>query len=337
MMSKVLVAALSLAGLGNAALVTSPSEAQTRFLFAKHMAQHSLSFQSAEEMEHRYGVFAAHLEHVTKHNEAYERGEHTHFLAMNEFATFEQEEFSRLFKGYRARELKSSHPEFGSVFEHDGSEIPASVDWRTKGVVAPVENQGQCGSCWSFSAAGSITGLNAYVTGSLVQVSEQQFVDCVAGGADTCQVGGEMTQAFEYAISKGGVEPESDYPYCACSNGQCKFDQSDATITVVKGYKSVAEGDEASTLAAVAANPTVSVAVNAAGLNWQLYGGGVMSSSCANGQNNLDHGVLLVGYDSDSAIIKNSWGSGWGESGYIQLKRGINQCGYADDASYPTN
>merc|ERR1711964_809717 len=96
-------------------------------------------------------------------------------------------------------------------------------------------------------------------------------------------------------------------------------------------------GDETATLAAVAANPTVSIAVNAAGLNWQLYGGGVMGSSCANSPNDLDHGVLLVGYNDQAAIVKNSWGASWGENGYIQLKRGINQCGYADDASFPTS
>lgn len=336
MLAKLAAAAVAFAAVANGAVVTNDlQEAQHRFLFAKHQAQFGLEFQP-EEVEYRFTVFRQNLAHVEKHNAEYEAGNHTHWLEMNEFAHMTNSEFSAYMKGYRRREVPRDSKAHLGEFEHDGAAVEGTIDWRTKGVVAPVENQGQCGSCWSFSAAGAITGLNAYKTGNLVQVSEQEFVDCVNGGADTCQVGGEMTQAFEFAINKGGVEPESDYPYCACSGNQCKFDQSDATIDVVKGYKNVPQGDENALYAALMEQPTISIAVNAAGMNWQLYGGGVMSSSCPGSPSDLDHGVLLVGVTEDAALVKNSWGASWGESGFISLKKGIDQCGLAQDASFPT-
>ena len=186
-------------------------------------------------------------------------------------------------------------------------------------------------------------GLHALQTGEAVSLSEQQLVDCVNGGANTCNRGGLMDQAFEYVINAPGIESDADYPYMS-GGGQsgfpCKFDASKVAAKI-SGYQDVQSGSEDALAAAVAGHPTVSVAINAGEPSFQFYSGGVYApSSCPA---NLDHGVLAVGYGSDSSsgkdywIVKNSWGPNWGLSGYIWMARNAgNLCGIATAASYPT-
>jgi cathepsin L len=182
---------------------------------------------------------------------------------------------------------------------------------------------------------------HALATKNLVSLSEQELVDCVNGGADTCTVGGEMYQAFEYVISAGGEELESSYPYSGTSGNTCKFDKSQVAATI-SSYANVTSGDESALQSAVAQQP-VSIAIDASSIWFQLYSSGVYDdSSCKNDYNDLDHGVLAAGYGHDTAsgkdywVVKNSWGAFWGQSGYIYMVRNKNnQCGVATDASYP--
>jgi cathepsin L len=203
----------------------------------------------------------------------------------------------------------------------------------------PVKNQGQCGSCWSFSTTGSTEGAHAIKTGNLVSLSEQNLMDCSTSYGNNGCNGGLMDDAFQYIIANNGIDTESCYPYQA-QDGTCQYSTSciGATLT---SYQDIAQGSESDLQAAVANNGPVSVAIDAGLSSFQFYSGGVYSDSgCGNQPNDLDHGVLAVGYGTlggqDMWIVKNSWGSSWGVNGYIMMARNDNNmCGIATMASYP--
>merc|ERR1711916_237449 len=190
-------------------------------------------------------------------------------------------------------------------------------------------DQGQCGSCWAFSTTGGLEGAWQISTGSLTSMSEQQFVDCAKSAGAGCQ-GGDMGSAFQWAESQN-VATESSYPYTA-RDGSCKSSYTTAIPQGgVTGYKSVGQSTDA--LKSALQTGPVSVAIEADQFAFQLYSGGVLSSGCGT---NLDHGVLAVGYDDTSFKVKNSWGTSWGNNGYVQISQSGNTCGIHSDASYPT-
>jgi len=203
--------------------------------------------------------------------------------------------------------------------------------------VTPVKDQGMCGSCWAFSATGSMEGAHYISYGHLVYLSEQQLVDCSgAQGNEGCE-GGLMDQAFEYVIANSGITGEDQYPYTAKDGQTCDTNvTAEATIT---SYTDVTANSDQSLEDAVALAP-VSVAVEADQAVFQFYSSGVLSSPTCGTE--LDHGVLAVGYDTDPHagkywIVKNSWGSDWGMAGYLWIARqdGPGECGINMMASYP--
>jgi len=213
------------------------------------------------------------------------------------------------------------------------------VNWVNKGAVTPIKNQGQCGSCWSFSATGSMEGQQFIKKNKLVSLSEQNLVDCsTAQGNDGCN-GGLMDQAFQYVISNHGIDTEESYAYTATGPNACKF-SSEHIGDTISGFQDVTSGSESALQTAADAQP-VSVAIDAGHNSFQLYKGGVYyEPACSTSQ--LDHGVLVVGYGTDNSntaywLVKNSWGTDWGMNGYIQMSRNRNNnCGIATMASYPT-
>merc|ERR1711972_1051668 len=218
-----------------------------------------------------------------------------------------------------------------------GKTLADSVDWTTKGAVTPVKNQGQCGSCWSFSTTGALEGAWEIATGKLVSLSEQQFVDC--DKVDSGCSGGLMDNAFQYA-EKNAICTEESYSYTG-RGGTCKA--SSCTVGIpnggVTGFKDVAKDDMQALMEAVEKQP-VSIAIEADKAAFQSYRSGILSSSCGA---NLDHGVLLVGYGSEGGKdywkVKNSWGTSYGENGYVRLLRGkggAGECGLlSGPPSYP--
>jgi cathepsin F/cysteine peptidase B len=201
-----------------------------------------------------------------------------------------------------------------------------SVDWRTKGAVTAVKNQGECGSCWAFSATGSIEGSNFLKNGKLVSVSEEQLVDC--DKTDMGCSGGLPSNAFDVLKrDRYGAETEESYPYTAFTGrqGKCKESNGKKAATVT-GYDNMAH-DESQMAAAMSSNGPISIGVNA--MPWQMYSSGIMSArNCRASQ--PDHGVLAVAYgttgNQDYWVVKNSWGASWGEKGYIRVERGGNAC-----------
>jgi len=189
------------------------------------------------------------------------------------------------------------------------------VDWRTKGAVTPVKNQGQCGSCWAFSATGAIEGWMVAKAGKqLISLSEQAIVDCAKSAGQGCN-GGWPNKAIDYA-SQSGLPSESAYAYTG-RDGSCKS----FTPVVKPGGSSSGQGE--ATLGGQLAAQPVSVCVDASG-GFQSYHSGVFNGPCGT---QINHAILAVGSTAQYWIVKNSWGTSWGSSGYIYMAKGKNLCG----------
>ncbi|XP_071489902.1 cathepsin L-like peptidase [Diadema antillarum] len=303
--------------------------------FDQWKALHGKKYASVAEEAVKRLTWQRNLEMIVKHNLEHQRGLHTYRLGMNEFGDMTHEEFVSFFNGLKMTDKS----ERGSTFLAPANLVlPKSVDWRKEGYVTGVKNQLQCGSCWAFSATGSLEGQHFKKSGKLVSLSEQNLVDCSGPeGNDGCE-GGLMDQAFQYIMDNNGIDTEESYPYVG-QDGSCHFKASSVGATCT-GYKDIPSGDEEALTQAIASQGPISVAIDASHMSFQFYESGVYSEpACSSSQ--LDHGVLAVGYDStsdgtDYYIVKNSWGTSWGMKGYIWMSRNKNnQCGIATMSSYP--
>ena len=282
-------------------------------------------FYTPEEYETRFQIFTKNLEYINNQN----CNNYDYKLGINQFTDKTYDEI----KSYTGTTLKT----FDNV--HHEYKVPQStsaLDWRTVNnpagtiAVTDVKNQGQCGSCWSFSAAAATEGAWALSGNTLVSLSEQQLVDCSTANSG-CN-GGEMDLAFQY-IEQNGLCGYNAYPYTA-QQGTC---QTCSPVAKLQGYNDVSSGNETALFVELHYGP-VSVAIEADQSSFQFYSSGVFTGPCGT---NLDHGVTLVGYGLDETtgldywIVKNSWGTSWGEDGYIRMVRGQNMCGISLSASRP--
>jgi len=295
---------------------------------------HNKQYDSQFEFVRRL-IWESNLKYIQRHNLEYDNGVHSYSLGMNVFGDLTFEEFKAAYLG--AKLVRRNNTAATTYLSPENvKDLPDSVDWRTKGYVTGVKNQAQCGSCWAFSATGSLEGQYFRKTGTLESFSEQQLVDCSGDFGNMGCNGGLMDQAFDY-IQKFGIERESAYPYTA-RDGQCHYDAS-KVVTKVTGHVDIPTGNEAKLKEAVATVGPVSVAIDASHLSFQFYRSGVYNErSCSSSQ--LDHGVLAAGYGTEDNkaywLVKNSWGATWGQKGYIFMSRDKNnQCGIATAASYP--
>jgi len=302
------------------------SEQQTRF--NAWASSFNKVYQTPEESAYRFQVYQDNAKFVEEHD-AEARGFE---VALNEFADLTNAEFRAMYNGLNISKVP------GEMWEQSTlrGDAPATVDWRNHGAVTGVKNQGQCGSCWAFSTTGSTEGAHFIKNHRLVSLSEQNLVDCSGRFGNMGCNGGLMDSAFKYIIANHGVDTEASYPYHA-SQGTCKFNPANVGATLTS-YRDCPSGSETHLQEFVADAPT-SVAIDASHRSFQLYSRGVYNEpACSSSQ--LDHGVLAVGYgkegNADYWIVKNSWGAGWGMSGYILMSRDKrNQCGIATAASRP--
>ncbi|GAB4827066.1 hypothetical protein Ancab_033949 [Ancistrocladus abbreviatus] len=195
------------------------------------------------------------------------------------------------------------------------------------------------GCCWAFSAVEAMEGITKLKTGKLISLSEQELVDCDINGDDDGCEGGLMDSAFQFIIQNQGLATEAAYPYVRLDN-TCNSKKSALHAAKISGCEDVPANNQAALLKAVANQP-VSVAVDGGNFNFQFYSSGVLSGECGT---DLDHAVTAIGYGTTSNgvkywLVKNSWGTSWGEKGYMRLKRDISDkegtCGIAMMASYP--
>ncbi|KAG8365527.1 hypothetical protein BUALT_Bualt18G0114300 [Buddleja alternifolia] len=329
--------------LAAALLVMSASQATARTLpdasiIQRHetwMAQYGRVYKDEAEKAKRLKIFKEHVEYIESFNEA---GAKPYKLAVNKFADLTNEEFQASRNGFKmgshSKSSKVSSFRYANV-----SAVPSSMDWRKKGAVTGIKDQGQCGCCWAFSAVAATEGINQLKTGKLISLSEQELVDCDTSEDEGCN-GGLMDNAFEFIIGNHGLTTESNYPYEG-SDGTCNSKKESSSVAKITGYEDVPTNSESALLKAVANQP-VSVAIDASGNDFQFYSSGVFTGECGT---ELDHGVTAVGYDKTSDgtkywLVKNSWGSSWGENGYIRMQRDVDAaeglCGIAMQASYPT-
>ncbi|XP_031257871.1 senescence-specific cysteine protease SAG12-like [Pistacia vera] len=311
------------------------------FVLQRHqewMAQHGRVYKDAQEKERRYNIFKNNLEYIENFNNDVDRG---YKLAINKFADLTNEEFRGLYTGYKRKTSKAVTTSKDTSFTHVNlTAVPASLDWRKKGAVNPVKDQGRCGCCWAFSAVAAVEGITQIKTGKLISLSEQELVDCdTKSGNQGCE-GGLMDTAFEFIKSNGGLTTEADYPYEEI-DGNCKTKKVATRAAKITGYKDVPANNEKALLQAVANQP-VSVAIEGSGYSFQFYSSGVFTGDC---DTYLNHAVTAIGYGTGTSgtkywLIKNSWGTDWGESGYMRIQRDVSAreglCGIAKKASYPT-
>ncbi|XP_023218488.1 cathepsin L1-like [Centruroides sculpturatus] len=299
-------------------------------------AKFNKTYENNEELARRL-IWEEKLAAITKHNIEYDLGLHTFTTGLNQFSDMTHEEFVQKMNGLKRPVNITSKPLY-TFTRLSNVILPDSVDWRKEGYVTPVKDQGQCGSCWAFSATGSLEGQHKKKTGKLVSLSEQNLVDC-SGKEDNegCE-GGLMDNAFEYVKVNKGIDTEDSYPYEAM-NDKCRFKRSSIGATCT-GYVDVKSGDEEALKQAVATIGPISVSIDASADSFASYSGGVYSSYICS-STDLDHGVLVVGYGTtkdgkDYWLVKNSWGTSWGLNGYIMMARNCNNmCGIATDPSYP--
>ncbi|KAG5876328.1 hypothetical protein JTB14_004155 [Gonioctena quinquepunctata] len=309
--------------------IANASTDREQWMSFKHT--HGRTFKSLAEDRTRYGIFQSNLRKIEEHNARYNSGEVTYYMGITPFTDMTHEEFKdmlRLQKATRPVLNANSH-----VFV-EGLDLPESMNWTERGAVTAVKTQGECASCWAFSATGAIEGQNAIINELRTPLSEQQLLDCSGSyGNGNCARGGNVTNAFDY-IKDNGIQSESDYPY-ETQQRSCRY-SAEKTLLKIKGYNTIT--DENVLQQVVGTIGPVSVGVNADLL--QHYQGGIFHDIFCSHETN--HAVLATGYGNNGMLIKtnhwilkNSWGPGWGELGYFRMSRGINMCGISQDGSYP--
>ncbi|KAK3425257.1 hypothetical protein EUGRSUZ_F02043 [Eucalyptus grandis] len=296
------------------------------------MAQYGRTYKDQEEKEKRRAIFKKNLQFIEDFNAS---GNRTFKLGINQFSDLTDEEFARSHTGYLPPKHSKSHRNASLRQQYSAGDVPESIDWVEKGAVNPIKDQGQCASCWAFSAVAAVEGITQIKSGELPVLSEQQLIDCDTEN-NGCE-GGLPDNAFQYIIQNQGITSEDAYTYREM-DGTCDSTKEAQHAARITDFADVQPGED-ELLKAVAQQP-VSVGIAGNGLEFRSYGGGVFDGDCGE---TLDHAVVVVGYGTSEEgkfwKIRNSWGETWGEEGYMRIQRGGESsnglCGLASQASYP--
>jgi len=291
-------------------------------------------YYNGDDEETRHAIFDANVEFINGENM---KG-HSYTLGVGPFADLTADEFKADRLGYTRPD--SEEPVMESHV-YAGEQLEDRIDWTEKGVVTEVKDQGQCGSCWAFSTTGALESGYALASGNLVRLSEQQHVDCDGFPNLGCS-GGQMKNALKWAMSHDSCSEES-YPYTAkggilssCKSSGCDVAMPKGSVTGVNSLAGLlGKASDEDMMSALAQQP-LSIAIEADQAIFQHYTSGVITDSCGT---NTDHGVLLVGYGTDNGVdywkVKNSWGSSWGDNGFVRMTRGKNICGINSGPNAP--
>jgi len=328
--------------------------AATKSLFLSWLETQAKEYTTDEEKMQRHKIWMENHERIESHNTQIPAPKFT--LGHNEYSDMTEDEFAQHFRLGKyssvaememkdAKNLVNSDADVKTARHLSLNQLPLhlpdEVNWIALGGVTPVKNQGACGSCWAFSTTGALEGAKYVKTGELVALSEQNLLDC--DHKDLGCSGGLMDNAFKFDEKSGGLCSEADYPYEAVQGDVCNpMGCTDVPGSIVQTFYDVPAGETDTMMAAIAMQP-ISVAIQADQFVFQFYKGGVLTDDSCGDQ--LDHGVLAVGYGTDSETnepyftVKNSWGPTWGEDGYVRLSRNSENdygiCGILKMASYP--
>jgi len=298
---------------------TAAAELESARLFAEYVAKFGKNYPTMQEYQFRYIEFAKTYAQILKHNMVKDK---TSTVGLNKFADWTEEERKQL-RSFGGREYASL-----TEIELDASDLPKEINWVQKGAVNAVQDQGQCGSCWAFSAIAQMEGQHFIQTGELLKLSEQQCVDC-DDESFGCS-GGWQDNCMYYVQDNGGISLEEDYPYTAGTDA-C-FAPWFGPVNVKEVYH-VKSYSESQLMAAIAQGP-VSVTIDADATVFHAYTSGVISGTACGSK--LDHAVVAVGYGTDEVtgldyyLVRNSWGKAWGDEGYVKIARegdGYGVCG----------
>jgi len=291
---------------------------------------------SEEEDAKRKAVFVDNMKEINAHNYLYDINQKSYTLGINEYSDMEHSEFMEKMMGFGYN--NSANYNNAAFYEElPGDNIPDSIDHRDTGSVSPVENQGGCGSCWTYSSLGALESQHYMKTGVMVHLSKQQLLDCNTKNYG-CR-GGWMNIAYQYIMDNGGINTQKSYPYRTAQQSYCYYNPKHYFVTV-SSYHSIPVGDENAMKKAVALHGPVAVAVDASPRDFMNYRSGVFKTNYCS-TTAVTHAILAVGYGTDPYegdywIVKNSWGTTWGDNGYIKMARNYNNmCGIAGYSSYP--
>ena len=299
-------------------------------LFAKYVHKYKKNYKTNQEAAYRFKVFSQNL------TKLYLFGINVDNFKFNQdnvddlplFMDLTQEEFQTKYLSIKFSQEEIETKRFGNELLKMKSRdtIPDSFDWREKGAVTDVKDQGFCGSCWAFSTVGNLEGQSKIINNKMKSLSVQQLIDCDREKDLGCD-GGYMNNAFDYINKNGGLQTDEDYPY-KYWNFDCQVDKSKYYLKV-NDFKFISKDEEEIKEHLYKIGP-LSAGLNATML--QLYIRGILNPLKALCKpDKLDHGVLIVGYGEEKGkkywTVKNSWGSGWGEKGYFRIHRGDGTCG----------
>ncbi|GCB76086.1 cathepsin K-like [Scyliorhinus torazame] len=301
------------------------------------------SYPNLEEDQARRGIWLDNLEKIDAHNAQYLQGNTMYEMTMNQFGDLTPMEFANLYTDARISEMVNYTDDalFGFEMEEleemeEINDLPQEVDWRKMHYVGKIKDQGMCLSCYAFTAVGALEGQLAKKKKQLIELSVQNIIDCSDEYRNFGCRGGLPYHAFQY-IRDHGIESEQSYPYQAKKNDKCSFNNSKSVIKI-KGFRRIKNYSEKQLAAVIRRVGPLSVLICSAHDSWRFYKSGILDNADCNNKK-IDHAVLLIGYVDEHPtgywIIKNSWGTSWGERGYIRLVKGKNMCKITHCASYP--
>jgi cathepsin F len=299
--------------------------------FMSFVQKYNKKYHNEKEILDRFTIFKSNLKIIDELNNKQKSAR----FGINKFADLSPQEFRSMylmpkFKGPTRSDVPS--------ISVPNVQLPDSFDWRDKGAVTDVYDQGMCGSCWAFSATEAIESSWFLAGNKLTELSPQQIVDCDKGRGDEGCNGGDTPTAYQYVIDAGGMDSLSTYPYTA-EDDTCSFKKESVVAKISKWTYVTKSKNETEMQTGLIAMGPLSICVDAA--SWQFYIGGVITDLCGT---DLDHCVLITGYQNgyksvfgtyDIWLIRNSWGESWGESGYIYVERNYDLCGVADEVTFP--
>jgi len=311
--------------------------------YNQFMTKYGKSYKSQQETAQRQNLFTHNKKYIDYTNYRAEKRGQSMRLAINHMADMNEVEMQRM-RGIRGAASKAQQ-HYAPLRVHKSDKVnqdqlPGNVDWRTKGAVNTVQDQGICGSCWSFGTAAVMEGQYFMTFGQLVKFSEQELMDCSWPYGNNACDGGEDYRAYQWIATNNGLSLTSDYGSYLMADGWCHANTTKKT-GIIDGYVSINTGDVIALMDSIANNGPMSVAIDASHKSLSFYSSGVYyEPECGNGPNDLDHAVLAVGYGTSADnepywIIKNSWSTHYGNQGYMLMSRKDNNCGVATQATYP--